>query len=46
MAALGDFNKSSNWQNKGITSNESRETEAVTSQNGVHQEINERTYFK
>ena len=42
MVALGDFNvKSSNWFNKDITSDEGRKIEAVTSQNGLHQEINE-----
>ena len=42
MIALGDFNaKSSNWYNKDITSDEGRKIEAVTSQNGLHQEINE-----
>ena len=42
MVALGDFNaKSSNWYNKDITSDEERKIEAVTSQNGLHQEINE-----
>ena len=46
MAALGDFNaKSSNWFNKDITSDEGRKTEAVTSQNGFHQEINELTHI-
>ena len=42
MAALGDFNaKSSNWYNKDIASDEGRKIDAVTSQNGLHQEINE-----
>ena len=42
MVALGGFNvKSNNWYNKGISSNEGRKVEAVTSQNGLHQEINE-----
>ena len=46
MVALGDFNaKSSNWYNKDITSDEGRKIEAVTSQNGLHQEINERTHI-
>ena len=46
MVLLGDFNaKSSNWYNKCITSNEGRENEAVTSQNGLHQEINEPTHI-
>ena len=46
MVALGDFNaKSSNWYNKDITSNEGRRIEAVTSQNGLHQEINEPTHI-
>ena len=40
MVALGDFNtKSSHWYNKDITSNEGRQIEAVTSQNGLHQVI-------
>ena len=42
MVALADFNvKSSNWFNKDITGKEDRKTEAVNSQNGLHQEINE-----
>ena len=46
MVALGDFNaKSSNWYNKDITSNEGRKIEAVTSQNDLHQEINEPTHI-
>ena len=46
LVALGDFNaKSSNWYNKDITSNEGRKIEAVTSQNGLHQEINEPTHI-
>ena len=46
MVALRDFNaKSSNWYNKDITSNEGRKTEVVTSQNGLHQEINEPTHI-
>ena len=46
MVALGDYNaKSSNWYNKDITSNEGRKIEAVTSQNGLHQEINEPTHI-
>ena len=46
MVALGDFNaKSSNWYNKDITSNEGRKIEAVTSQNGLHQENNEPTHI-
>ena len=46
MAALGDFNaKSSNRYNKGITSNEGRQIEVVTSQNVLHQEINDPTYI-
>ena len=46
MVALGDFNaKSSNWFNKDITSDEGRKIEAVTSQNGFHQEINELTHI-
>ena len=46
MAALGDFNaKSSNWFNKAITSDEGRKIEAVTSQNGFHQEISELTHI-
>ena len=46
MVALGDFNaKSSNWYNKDIASDEGRKIEAVTSQNGLHQEINEPTHI-
>ena len=46
MAAPGDLNaKSSNWYNKDITSNESWKIEAVTSQNGLPQEINEPTHI-
>ena len=46
MAALGDFNaKSSNRYNKGIISNEGRQIEVVTSQNVLHQEINNPTYI-
>ena len=46
MDAPGDFNaKSSNWYNKHITSDESRKIEAVNSQNGLHQEINEPTHI-
>ena len=42
IVALGDFNaKSGNWYNKDITSDEGRKIEAVISQNGLHQEINE-----
>ena len=45
MVALGDFNaKSSNWYNKDITSDEGRKIDALTSQNGLHQEINEPTH--
>ena len=45
MVALGDFNaKSSNWYNKDVTSDEGRTIETLTSQNGLHQEINEPTY--
>ena len=47
IVTLGDFNaKSSNWYYKDITSDEGRKIETVTSQNGLHQEINEPTYFK
>ena len=35
----------SNWYNKDITSNEGRKIETVTSQNGLHQEINETTHI-
>ena len=43
--ALGNFNpKFSNWYNKDNTSYEVRKTEAVTSQNGLRQEINEPTH--
>ena len=46
VVAFGEFNaKSSNWYNKDITSNEGRKIEAVTSQNGLHQEINEPTHI-
>ena len=46
MVALGDFNaKSTNWYNKDITSSEGRKIEAITSQNGLHQEINEPRYI-
>ena len=47
LVALGDFNAaiSSNWYNKDINSNEGRKIEAVTSQNGLHQEINKPTYI-
>ena len=46
MVTLGHFNtKSSNRYNKDITSNEGREIEAVTSQNGLHQEISEPTHI-
>ena len=45
MVALGDFNAtSSNWYNKDITSDEGRKIEAKTSQNGLHQEINDPTH--
>ena len=41
-----DFNaKSRNWCNNGITSNEGRKIEVVTSQNGLHQEINKPTHI-
>ena len=44
MFALEDFKAtSSNWYNTDITSNEGRKIEVVTSQNGLHQEINEPT---
>ena len=46
MVSLGDFNgKSSNWYVQIITSNEGRKIEVVTSQNGLHQEINEVTHI-
>ena len=46
MVALGDFNaKPSNWYNIDITSNKGRKIEAVTSQNGLHQEINKPTHI-
>ena len=46
MVALRDFNaKFSNWYNKNITSNERIKIEAVFSQNGLHQEINEPTHI-
>ena len=43
MLALGDFN--AKWYNKDTTSDEGRKIEAVTSRNGLHQEINEPTYI-
>ena len=44
MVSLYDFNaKSSNWYNKDIASDEGSKIETVTSQNGLHQEINEPT---
>ena len=44
MVDLYDFNaKSSSRYNKDTTSDEGRDIEAVTSQNGLHQEINEPT---
>ena len=47
MIALGDFKnaKSSSWYNKDNTTNEGRKIEAVTSQNGLHQEINKMTHI-
>ena len=45
MVVLGDFNAKSSNYNKNITSNEGRKIEAVTSQNGLHQEINEPTHI-
>ena len=46
MISLGDFNaKSSNWYNKDITTDEGRKIEDVTSQNCLHQEINEPTHI-
>ena len=46
MVSLGDFNaKSSNWYVQIITSNEGSKIEVVTSQNGLHQEINELTHI-
>ena len=46
MVALGDFNaKSRNWYSKYITSDEWRRIEAVASQNGLHQEIDEPTHI-
>ena len=46
MVALGNFNaKCSNWYNKDNTSYEGRKIEAVTSQNGLCQEINEPTHI-
>ena len=42
MVVIGDFNaKFSNWHSKDNISNEGRIIEAATSQNGLHQEINE-----
>ena len=44
MVAVGDFNaKSSKCCNKKITSNEGKKIEAVTTQNGLHQEVFEPT---
>ena len=37
--------KSSNWYNKDITSDEGRKIKYVTSQNGLHQEINKPTHI-
>ena len=34
-----------NWYNKDITGDEGRKIEAVSSQNGLHQEINEPTHI-
>ena len=46
MVSLGNFNaKSSNWYNKDITSTADRKIEAVTLQNGLHQDINEPTHL-
>ena len=46
MVSLGDFNaKSSIWYVQIITSNEGSKIEVVTSQNGLHQEINELTHI-
>ena len=46
MVSLGDFNaKSSIWYVQIITSNEGTKIEVVTSQNGLHQEINELTHI-
>ena len=46
VVAFGNFNaKARKWHNKNITSNEGRKIEAVTSQNGLHEEINEPTHF-
>ena len=45
MVALGDFNAKSSNYNKNVTSNEGRKIDAVTSQNDLHQEINEPTHI-
>ena len=46
MVDLENFNaKTSNQYNKDITSNEGRKIKTVTSQNGLHQEINELTHI-
>ena len=46
MVALEDFNgKSCNQYKKDITSDKGRKIEAVTSQNGLHQEINEPSHL-
>ena len=45
MVALGDFKAKSSNCYKGITSDEGRKTEALTSQNGLHQETNEPTHI-
>ena len=45
MVALGDFNAKSSNYNKDVTSNEGRKIDAVTSQNDLHQEINEPTHI-
>ena len=45
MVLLYDFNKSSNWYNRDIACDEGKKIETVTSQNGLHQEINEPTHI-
>ena len=46
MIPVDDFNtKSSDWYNKDITRDQGRKIEGVTSQNGLHQEINQPTHI-
>ena len=46
MIPVDDFNtKYSDWYNKDITRDQGRKIEGVTSQNGLHQEINQPTHI-